>query len=120
MDSQILQIATIWARYTKLSMDTAIQRTKAIDTGALRESVQFSLSQAANELQIDLSFADYGRFVDMGVGRGRGFASANFNKEASQRRAKKFYSKIVFNRLSTLRSIVSYSFAEKITQIGKL
>lgn len=53
-----------------VAMDRTIRKNGVIQSGAL----QRSLSEAADENVGKLIFLEYGRFVDMGVGRGKRLA----------------------------------------------
>ena len=104
------------------AMDRTIAKNNVIATGALKHS----LSQAADENTGKLIFLEYGRFVDMGVGRGKRLADVAAEKPSLnklQRRARKrkqIYSKIAYGKLNGLMGDLMYGLTEEtIAEIKK-
>ena len=77
---------------------------------------------------IRLKFNYYGKFVDMGVGKGVKIADVRENKTArylngrmtgNRRRPKKWYSKTLYSQTAVLRDILARDFAHKGTLVIK-
>ena len=83
-------------------------------TGALYDSFQFEvLSHAGgNPERIDFAYEYYGRFVDMGVGRG--VYVGNPGDVKTSRKAKKWYSPVIYAQTQRLSELL----AEKYSIIG--
>ncbi len=83
-------------------------------TGALYDSFQHEvIGQAgSNPEKIEFAFKYYGRFVDMGVGRG--VDKGNPGYVNTRRKAKKWYSKVFYSETAKLRELL----AEKYGIIG--
>jgi hypothetical protein len=67
-----LEIAQAWAKITIIKWKKKLATGKVGNSGALLQSFQYNVLASAqgNVLKITLLFEYYGRFVDMGVGRG--------------------------------------------------
>ena len=63
-----------WLDYTLDDLRAALRKLKVNDTGHLLASVQGHLLAAAggDVQKLSIAYAAYGKFVDMGVGRGMG------------------------------------------------
>lgn len=95
-----------------VAMDRTIRKNGVIQSGAL----QRSLSEAADENVGKLIFLEYGRFVDMGVGRGKRLAdvaadTSKLGKKARKR--KKIYSPIAYGKLNGLMGDLMYGLTEE-------
>lgn len=65
------QIAEDWLKFTLHDLAENIRKGKIIDTKTLLESLGGSIQAGGNDLlKARLSYAIYGKMVDMGVGRG--------------------------------------------------
>ena len=66
------EIAQAWAKITIIKWKKKLAINKVGNSGALLQSFQYNVLASAqgNVLKITLLFEYYGRFVDMGVGRG--------------------------------------------------
>ena len=100
-----------WADIVIERWETKIQRLNIRHTGKLADSFHQHVQTQANgnpEL-IVFTFEYYGKFVDMGVGRGVTFEQVEF----SNRRPKAWYSKVFFSQLEKLKDILSEKYARK-------
>ncbi|OUJ71986.1 hypothetical protein [Hymenobacter crusticola] len=70
---QELELATKWLDITITNFIENMRKLRIEDTGTLMASFQKQVvGSAEGRLQMRLSYALYGKFVDMGVGRGMG------------------------------------------------
>ncbi|WBO86241.1 hypothetical protein [Hymenobacter yonginensis] len=73
LDEQELEMARKWLDFTVESFIRNMRKLRIKQTGALMASFKKQVIGAASgRLQLQLSYALYGKFVDMGVGRGMG------------------------------------------------
>ena len=104
-------------------MRIAANRLKIGVTDEGIASLSYNVLQSGEGAAADLSFKEYLRMVDMGVGRGHplgGLASTrsaleSLNKKTgkkSGRKPKKFYSKTVYGKLSHLQGKLLYGYTE--------
>jgi len=79
-------------------------------TGALYDSFVFEVigNAGGNPERIDFAFEYYGRFVDMGVGRG--VYVGNPGDVQTRRKAKPWYSKIIFGQAAKLSEILAEKY----------
>lgn len=96
-----------------VAMERSIRRNNVVSTGALRDS----LANAANENVGKLIFKEYGRFVDMGVGRGKPLSAIAAQPISSVqrklRKRKKIYSPIAYGKLNGLMGDLMYGLTEE-------
>lgn len=114
---------TDYMKEVSAAMEAAIQKTDAIDTKTLLQSIHYKVYQQTAQGNADLSFAEWGRFVDMGVGKGHPLGGIkNMSKlierqtgkrKAKKRKPKKIYSPIVWGKLNGLYGDLSYGFTEE-------
>jgi hypothetical protein len=100
-----------WAEIVIERWEQKIERLKIGSTGQLVRSFHQHVqthSNGAPEL-ITFTFEYYGKFVDMGVGRGVSVEQVEF----SGRRAKQWYSKVFFSQLEKLKDILAEKYARK-------
>ena len=100
-----------WADIVIERWEIKIQRLKIYDSGQLVRSFYHHVKTQANgnpEL-IVFTFEYYGKFVDMGVGRGVTVEEVSF----SNRRPRAWYSKIFFSQLEKLKEILAEKYARK-------
>jgi hypothetical protein len=97
------------------AMQRSIVKNNAIKTGALRDS----LSAAANDNVGKLMFKEYGRFIDMGVGRGKNLSQVKEKQDKLSkgsrklRKRKKIYSPIAYGKLNGLMGDIMYGLTEE-------
>lgn len=72
-----------WLAFTLSNLRERIRQFKAVDTGALLASVQGFLVTAADGdvARLSIAYALYGKYVDMGVGRGMGAGVRKANSD---------------------------------------
>jgi hypothetical protein len=100
-----------WADIVIERWEQKIVRLGISHTGALLRSFYHTVQTQANgnpEL-IVFTFEYYGKFVDMGVGRGVKKEEVEF----SNRKAKAWYSKTFFSQLEKLKDILAAKYARK-------
>lgn len=104
-----------YAQDVVVAMERSIRKNNAIKTGALRDS----LNAAANDNVGKLIFKEYGRFIDMGVGRGKGLGAVKAandklsGKQRKLRKRKKIYSPIAYGKLNGLIGDLMYGLTEE-------
>ena len=109
MDQQ--QTVEAWAKYVIERWELEILRLNISATGQLLKSFTHTiLTQAnGNVEKITFAFEYYGKFVDMGVGRGVNIA----NISQSGRKAKPWYSKIFFSQVKKLSEIMKEKYGQE-------
>lgn len=107
-------------------MALALIRTKSNKTKSLSNSISSRSYISGKGAAGSLIFKDYGRFVDMGVGRAHplgGLKATTLNLQSRSgggaalvkdktRRPKKFYSKVAYGNLNYLINKILYGFSE--------
>ncbi len=109
------QIAHDWAEITIMRWIERQNKLKVYDTGDLQGSFEFDVVMNPGNMlkEISFGFLFYGRFIDMGVGKGLGIESVKDNRskwaaalgQQSRRKPKKWYSPVFmheYNRLLEL------------------
>lgn len=109
-----------WAEHVADLVLEAIRKRKIKVSSALEKSIR---GQAKNHIG-ELIFRQYGRFVDMGAGRGyqKGVEKISENRRRltrTGRTPKKFYSKISYGTLSGLMRDLLNTYSEKIIYDAK-
>lgn len=91
-------------------------------TGDLLKSLSYKVYQQSADGNTNIDFAEWGRMVDMGVGRGHPLGGLKATKEVLQAKAgkggmirtpKKFYSPIAYGNLNGLIGDIAYGFTEE-------
>lgn len=112
----ILKILTRWTERTDMILQMERRRANIGITGALDRSQEARVIQKGEALlESQLDFLLRGRFVDMGVGRGRSIESMRTNREllAPRRRKKKqWYSRAYYGRINDLQGVLGYRIME--------
>lgn len=103
--------AEAWANIVIERWERKIERLRIGHSGQLvRSFTQHVRAQADGRVDlIQFAFEYYGKFVDMGVGRGVPFDKV----EVSNRRAKPFLSKTFFSQLEKLKDILADKYGQK-------
>ena len=118
-----------WLEYTLDDLRENIRKLKINDTGHLLASVEGHLVAAAggDVTKLSIAYAAYGKFVDMGVGRGMGAGIrkrdsdyARIRDERGQlhkfsRRPRPFASKVIGKQSFRLSVLLSDYFGNTIT-----
>lgn len=111
-----------WAKIVIERWEKKIVALKINRTGKLLSSLSQTIITQANgdPVKIIFAFEYYGKFVDMGTGRG-----VKINQvENSNRRKRQWYSKVFFSQVKQLSVIMAEKYAQKgqatiITEIQK-
>lgn len=100
-----------WAEIVIDKWETMIGRLRIGHTSTLINSFTHHVVTQANgdPERIEFVFEYYGRFVDMGVGRGVTIGEVEF----SDRKRKPWYSKTFFSQVKKLGEIISVKYSEK-------
>jgi hypothetical protein len=117
-DLNKLKIATAWARITVKVWREKIVKLKVIDSNKLWQSFTADvIGQAGDDdLKIQFAFEFYGKFVDMGVGKGTPIGGVKENAISrrlegkflgNRRRPKKWYSKTLAAEVSRLAELLA-------------
>ncbi len=118
------ECAKAWAGFTIGIWKEKLKKYKVGEpSGKLRASFKYSLTgNEASNLVIKFEFLYYGKFVDMGVGKGTKISGVSENKTSralqgkmlgNRRRPKKWYGKTLFAETATLREILARDYAHK-------
>lgn len=126
-DKRILsffETADVWAFYTLKIWKEKITKLKIGQSGKLETSFSKSLTgtEKGGNIIVKFQFRYYGKFVDMGVGRGTPLGGVRENKTSralqgkmlgNRRVPKKWYSKTLYAETATLKEILARNFAHK-------
>lgn len=118
------EIAEAWAKITIIKWKKKLASNKIGDTGTLLKSFKYNVLASAhgNVLKITLLFEYYGRFVDMGVGKGvrigdvkESAASRKLSGKmlGNRRRPKKWYSKTFHAEVMKLSEIFAKEYGHR-------
>jgi hypothetical protein len=114
MNPEIEQIAQKWSEDTEKALKESITKLKIGATGTLKTSIKSILLTSGDTITVKLSMQMKGRFVDGGAGRGQ-----QMNTKKTRRKAKKFYSRTFYGRLSGLRGAISFQYAQETRRVLK-
>lgn len=114
MNPEIPKLATEWTAKTVEALKTSIGKLNIGSTGDLKASISGTAEISGETVTVRLRMKLKGRFVDMGAGR-----SQPANTKRTARKAKKFYSKTFYGRLSGLRGAVSFQYVQETRRILK-
>lgn len=115
-----------YMRSVQATMEIVLAK-RATDTGDLKNSISSQVAKlTAAGGTAELKFKDYGRFLDMGVGRGHPIGSVAKNRDMvvlatngrvrnaqGVRKPVKFYSKIAYGKLNGLMQDLLYGLTEE-------
>ncbi len=118
------EIAQAWAKITIIKWKKKLASNKIGDTGTLLKSFKYDVLASAqgNVLKITLLFEYYGRFVDMGVGKGvkigdvkESITSRKLDGKmlGNRRRPKKWYSKTFHAEVMKLSEIFAKEYGHR-------
>jgi hypothetical protein len=123
---EMRQVISDWARYTIQRLQKSLDKKKVGITGSLNYSLLYQLAGIAdgNVSSVSINFNYYGKFVDMGVGRGHKIESVKSNRDVYSligggRRPKKWLSKTLYGEIAALREIMAIHYGEEGAQIVK-
>jgi len=115
------QVADEWAKITIKVWREKIVKLKAVDHSFLWMSFLKNVIGAANGdvIKIEFAFKYYGKFVDMGVGKGVKIGNVKENATSrrlegkmlgNRRKPKKWYSKTFHHEMMRLSEILKYEY----------
>jgi len=118
------EIAEAWAKITIIKWKKKIASNRIGDTGSLLRSFKYNVLASAqgNVLKITLIFEYYGRFVDMGVGKGVKIGDVKESAVSrklsgkmlgNRRRPKKWYSKTFHAEVMKLSEIFAKEYGHR-------
>ena len=118
------EIAEAWAKITIIKWKKKLTSNKIGDTGNLLKSFKYNVLASAqgNVLKITLLFEYYGRFVDIGVGRGVKIGDVKESATSrrlsgkmlgNRRRPKKWYSKTFHAEVMKLSEIFAKEYGHR-------
>jgi hypothetical protein len=124
------QIAKAWADITIKNWRERLVNLHAVRSSRLWSSfVDNVIAQSNGDLtKIEFTFLYYGRFVDMGVGRGTGIGGVRDNASSrrlvgkmvgNRRKPKKWYSKTLAHEVMRLSEITGKKYADGVGPIIK-
>lgn len=115
-----------WARYTVSDEQKSIRKFGIGHSHALISSLGYKTLEDADEIKaVELTLNYYGKFVDMGVGRGWKLEDISGNRMMygaiglKGRRAKKWLGKVVYTNIASLRHILMERYKEDSVNIVK-
>jgi hypothetical protein len=123
-----LDIADAWAFFTIKIWKEKLTKLKVGQTGKLETSFIKDVigTPEGGVIAIRFSFLYYGKFVDMGVGRGTRISDIAENRTTralegkmlgNRRRAKKWYGKTFYAEVATLKEILIKEYSHKGTLV---
>ena len=118
------EIAEAWAKITIIKWKRKLAINRIGDSGTLLKSFKYNVLASAqgNVLKISLLFEYYGRFVDMGVGKGikigdvkESITSRKISGKmlGNRRRPKKWYSKTFHAEVMKLSEIFAKEYGHR-------
>lgn len=124
--TEIHKVISDWARYTIERLQKSIDKRHIGDTGSLRYSLLYHLAALAGGgvESVKLEFNYYGKFLDMGVGRGQKIESVKSNREVYNlvgggRRPKQWFSKTLWGEVAALTELLSVKYGDQGTRMIK-
>ena len=122
----VLECVQDYFEEVEAGMALALIRTKSNRTKSLSDSISSRTAPSGAGASGSLIFKDYGRFVDMGVGRAHplgGLKATTLNLQSRSgsgaglvkdktRRPKKFYSKVAYGNLNYMINKIMFGFSE--------
>ena len=113
-----------WSAYLKNDLAKMLVKKKIGNTGSLAASVKYHIvSDSDGPVKVVFEFNHYGKFVDMGVGRGQKLGDVKGNAEIMRaagikgRKAKKWYSKTIFPEANTLALLLKEQYGIKAIEL---
>ena len=124
-NTNILETVRAWADIVEIIWRDKINKLKiGIDTDILGDSISHKIEVYAGDIprEIDFSFNYYGKFVDMGVGKGTRIGDVNENKvsrrlegkhQGNYRRAKPWYASTMYAERMKLVELLAEKYAQR-------
>lgn len=124
----ILKCVQDYLQSVEATIKEILRRKNIGVTEDLLNSIRSRASAAGNGATGELLFKEYGRFVDMGAGRGHPLGGLTTTKVALQskqqqglafikdnvRKPKKFYSPVIYGKLTYLQNKLLYGYTEEV------
>lgn len=117
------QVVSDWAQYTVQRLQKSLLKKKVGQTGILNNSMIYAIkSMGGQPTSVQIEFSYYGKFVDMGVGRGQKIESVASNRDIVSllgvgRRPKKWFSKTMYGEIAALRKLLGQEYGQIGAQI---
>lgn len=116
---------TMWGKAVFERLEKQLQKLNINVTQELLHSLSYKViaATAAHNGIFSLTFKEYGRMVDMGVGRGRKIESIKSNGQLLKnkgRKAKKWYSKTTYGMINGLIDRITWNYQEQVAYSTKL
>jgi hypothetical protein len=113
-----------WSAYLKKDLAKMLVKKKIGKTGSLASSIKYNITYDADgPSKVTFYFNHYGKFVDMGIGRGQKIGDVKGNTEILRaaglkgRVAKKWYTKTIFPEANTLAVLLKENYGIKAIEI---
>lgn len=126
------QQVELWGKIASQRLVKSIRKMGIGNTGALQRSLEYEIKRANGDVTIAMiKFLKYGRFVDMGTGRGfaRGARGTNAFamyrndngslKNAANRKPKPWYSRTMYREIKVLSEKLLANMSDDVMQILK-
>ena len=123
-NTNILETVRAWADIVEIIWRDKIIKLNILNTYALGDSLMHKIGVTAGDIprEIDFSFNYYGKFVDMGVGKGTKLGDVSENKvsrrlegknKGNLRRAKPWYASTMWAERKELTKILAEKYAHR-------
>lgn len=120
LQAERAQVLDDWARYTAERLKKSLQKKRIGHSGDLENSLLYALKGTAggDVTSIEHTFNYYGKFVDMGVGKGQKIEDVKENGDlisllGGGRKPKKWFSKRYHFEVNKLELIMAEKFGEQ-------
>ena len=110
-----------WAKSVETVLIRKLDSYKIGHSGRLRASIMTEVfRQAEGTIGVKLYFERYGRFIDMGVGRGKSLSTREGFREQhdarKQRVPKPWYSRTYFAKVRQLNDVLAMKLTEEVVE----
>ena len=125
LSAERAQLISDWARFAIERLQKNIDKFKIGVTGSLKYSLLYALKSVADGDigSVQILFNYYGKFVDMGLGKGVKIESVSSNSEMysaagkSHRKPKKWLSKTLYGEINQLQLLLLKNYSEQVPNI---
>lgn len=115
LSGELYKLVQDWASKTDSSLKLNFPKKRIGESGGLLSSIRSQTGQMGDNIQYVLSFRNYGRYVDMGVGNGVSLEGRATNAGiAKKRKRKQWYSRTWHGRLHLLTGMVAVEMSETV------
>lgn len=114
-----------WARFTIADLQNSIRAKKIGRTHSLINSLNYKYHpESDGGGSVNIEFNYYGKFLDMGVGKGRSIEDIRSNREiyrilGQKNKQHKWLSKPLYTQISALKFILAQKYGEDAANIIK-